>query len=135
MTLAEVVVALGISSLAVGGIVESYIFSATSAQKWALSLAASAKAMERIEETRSATWDTASWPIIDQLSSSNFPNQLVVLDLSDSGVPSVYATNVTQITQISSTPPLRRIRVDCIWTFKGNELFTNTIETCRAPDQ
>ena len=135
MTLDEVVVALGISSLPVGGIVESYIFSATSAQKWALSLAASAKAMERIEETRSATWDTASWPIIDQLSSSNFPNQLVVLDLSDSGVPSVYATNVTQITQISSTPPLRRIRVDCIWTFKGNELFTNTIETCRAPDQ
>lgn len=135
MTLAEVVVALAIASMAVGGIVSGYIFSINSAQKWALSLAANAKAMERIEETRSAKWDTASWPSVDQLVATNFTNELVVLDRSGSGSGIVYATNITQISQISANPPLKRIRVDCIWSFKGTQLITNTIETCRAPDQ
>jgi type II secretory pathway pseudopilin PulG len=135
MTLVEVVLSLAISALAVAGIVSGYIFSTASAQKWALSLAANAKAMERIEETRSAKWDTSSWPVVDQVSAANFPDQIVALDQWGSGAVTVYATNVTYITQISVDPPLKRIRVDCIWRFKGNVVLTNTIETCRAPDQ
>ena len=135
MTLVEVVVALALATMAVAGIVSGYIFSITSAQKWALSLAANAEAMARIEEIRSATWDTASWPNVDDLVVTNFPNEVVVLDHSGSGSGIVYATNITQISQISANPPLRRVRVDCIWSFKGSQLFTNTIETCRAPDQ
>ena len=135
MTLVEVVVALAIATLSVAGIISGYVFSITSAEKWALSLAANSQALARIEETRSAKWDNASWPPVDQLVSSNFPNQTVVLDHSGSGTVIVYATNITQITQISSSPPLKRIRVDCIWSFKGSALITNTIETCRAPDQ
>jgi len=134
MTLAEVVVAISISGLAVAGIVSGYIFSARSAEKSALSLAANARAMERLEATRGAKWDTSSWPAVDQLVATNFPAQTVLLDLSGSGLGSTYGTNVIQISQISTNPPLRRIRVDCTWRFNATQLLTNTIETCRAPD-
>jgi prepilin-type N-terminal cleavage/methylation domain-containing protein len=135
MTLIEVVVAMGISAMAVAAIVTGYIFTVTSTEKSSLSLAASARASERIEETRSAKWDTASSPPVDQLVSTNFPDQVVTLDLSGSGQRVTYATNMVQISQISTSPPLKRIRVDCVWAFKGPQLVTNTIETCRAPDQ
>jgi type II secretory pathway pseudopilin PulG len=135
MTLVEVVVALAISGLAVGAIVSGYLFSAISAEKSGLSLAANARAMERIEETRSATWDTASVPAVDQLVSSNFPNKVMTLDVSGTGSGITYATNFTQITLVSASPPLKRIRVDCVWNFNGSKMLTNTIETCRAPDQ
>lgn len=134
MTLVEVVVALAISGLAVAGIVGGYLFSVRSAEKSALSLAAHARAMERLETTRGAKWDTSTWPPLDELASTNFPDQVVLLDLSGSGVGSTYGTNVLQISQISTNPPLRQIRVDCIWRFNATQLLTNTIQTCRAPD-
>jgi prepilin-type N-terminal cleavage/methylation domain-containing protein len=135
MTLVEVVVALAISGLSVGALVGGYVFSANSAERSALSLAANAKAMERLEAIRSAKWDLASYPAVDQLVATNFPNQVVVLDLSGSGGGATYATNLTQISQTSTTPPIKRVRVDCIWRFRGLQLVTNTVETCRAPDQ
>ena len=49
MTLIEVVVAISISGLAVAGIVSGYVFSVRSGEKSALSLAANARAMERLE--------------------------------------------------------------------------------------
>ena len=134
MTLAEVVVAIAISGLAVVGIVSGYLFAVRSAEKSALSLAANARAMERLEATRGAKWDTSIWPTVDQLVITNFPAQVVLLDLSGSKVEGTYGTNVIQISQISTNPPLRRIRVDCIWKFNGTQLLTNTIESCRAPD-
>lgn len=135
MTLMEVVISLAISGMAVGGIVTGYIFCTSSAEKSALSLAASARAMERIEETRSAKWDTSSWPPVDQVVATNFPSKDVTLDLSGSGAATTSATIQTDISAIPGTAPLKRIRVDCIWTFKGSQLITNTIETFRAPDQ
>ena len=60
MTLVEVVIALAITGLTVGGIVAGYIYCTTSAVKAELAQAANARAMERIEETRSAQWDTSS---------------------------------------------------------------------------
>jgi prepilin-type N-terminal cleavage/methylation domain-containing protein len=135
MTLVEVVVALAISGLVVGAILSGYIYCVTSAEKSALSLVANARAAERVEATRSAKWDTASYPPVDQLVATNFPDTVVALDLSGSGARATYATNLTRISQISVTPPLKRIRVDCIWRFRGSQLVTNTIETCRAPDQ
>jgi type II secretory pathway pseudopilin PulG len=135
MTLVEVVVALGLSGLTVAAIVSGYVFSTRLAEKSALSLAADARAMERIEETRSATWDTSSWPVVDQLVATNFPVKTVTLDLSGSGTGITYATNFTQISQISTNPFLKRIRVDCVWLFGGSQLVTNSIETCRSPNQ
>lgn len=135
MTLIEVVVSLAIASLAIGAIVNGYIYCTTSAQKAALSLAASARAMERLEETRSAKWDTSTWPPVDQLDATNFPTKIVVLDLSGSGTATNTATVQTYITQVSTNPPLKVVHVDCVWFFNRDQPVTNSIETLRAPDQ
>ena len=135
MTLVEVLVAFAISGLAVAGIVYGYVFSINSAERFSLSLAANAQAMERMEQVRGALWNSSSSPVIDQVVTTNFPDETVTLDLSGSGTGVTYATNYTQITTISTSPPLKRIRVDCVWIFGYSQLMTNTIETCRAPDQ
>jgi len=135
MTLVEVLIASAISGLAISGIVYGYVFSVNSTEKFAMSQAANAQASERMEQIRNATWDSASSPVVDQVVASNFPPQVVTLDLSGSGTGVSYATNITQITTISTSPPLKRIHVDCVWLFGTSELMTNTIESCRAPDQ
>jgi len=134
MTLPEVVVALAISALAVGGIVSAYTFCANTAEKSALSMAANNQAMQCLERARAAQWDLSVYPAVDQLVASNFPDLSVVLDLSGSGGATTWATNTTRITQISTSPNLRSVHVDCIWRFKGL-LVTNSVETCRAPNQ
>jgi hypothetical protein len=135
LTLVEVVVALGISMLAVSAIVIGYLFGIGSAQRSALGLAAGAKALERVEQVRCAKWDLSSWPAVDQLVASNFTTEVVALGSSGAANAMVYGTNFIVISQISANPPLKRIRVDCVWNFRGLQLVTNTIETCRAPDQ
>ena len=135
MTLVEVVVALAITGLMVAGIVTGYIFCTTSTVKDSLYMAGNARAMERLEETRSAIWAPYRGNPEDDLVATNFPDKVVTLDLSGSGSDTTSAKLKTDITQISLSPPVRRIRVDCIWHFRGVELITNTIETIRAPDQ
>ncbi len=135
MTLVEVVVALAITGLTVGGIISGYIYCTTSAVKAELVQAASARALERIEQARSAQWDTAGSTNVDQLVATNFPNEVVSLDTPGTNWGGTSATIVTTISQISVNPPIRGIRVDCIWQFRGAEWITNTIETIRAPDQ
>jgi type II secretory pathway pseudopilin PulG len=138
VTLVEVLVAFLVSGLALAGMVSGYILANTSAEKFALSLAANAQASQMMEQMRSATWDISSYPVIDQLNVTNFPNTVVTLESSGdatNGYIVVYATNMPQISTISVNPPLRRIRVDCVWNYRGYQMMTNTIETCRAPDQ
>jgi hypothetical protein len=135
MTLVEVAVALAITGLMVAGIVTGYIFCTTSTVKDSLYMAGNARAMERLEETRSAIWAPYRGDPEDDLVATNFPDKVVTLDLSGSGSDTTSATLKTDISQISLSPPVRRIRVDCIWQFRGVELITNTIETIRAPDQ
>jgi type II secretory pathway pseudopilin PulG len=136
MTLVEVLISFAISGLAVAGIVYSYVYSINSAERFSMSLAANARASERMEQIRGALWNSSSSPVIDQVGASNFPNQTVTLDLSGSGTGVTYATNIVTITDISTSPPLKRVRVDCVWIFgTTSQLMTNTIESCRAPDQ
>ena len=135
MTLVEVVVAMAIAGLAIGGIVNGYNFCSNSAQKTALLLAGNSLAVERLEEARSVKWDTASWPAVDQLVAANFPSKVVTLDLSGAGGVVTTATLQTEISQVSVSPPLKRIRVDCIWQDRGGQWVTNSLETFRAPNQ
>lgn len=135
MTLVEVVIALAVTGLALGGIIGGYNFCTSAAQKAALIQAASARAMERVEETRSVKWDATGWPSVDQLVSSNFPVKAVILDVSGSGDVTTTALLETQISGVSSNPPLKRVRVNCVWRFRGGPFITNSIETFRAPDQ
>lgn len=135
MTLVEVVVALLVTALAILGIVQGYHYATNSAEKAALYQAANARAMERLEETRSARWDLAAPTKVDQVMASNFPTKSVVMDLSGSGAVATMASLETEITQVSTNPPLKRIRVNCIWTHRNGQVITNTVETLRAPDQ
>ena len=135
MTLVEVVMSLAIAGLTMAGIVSGYIYCTTSAIKAELSQAANAQALERLEQTRSAQWDTSSYPVVDQLVATNFPDVTVTLDLPGTNAAGTSATIKTTIAQILTWPPIRRIHVDCIWQFRGAEWITNSIETCRAPSQ
>jgi hypothetical protein len=72
---------------------------------------------------------------VDELVATNFPDEVVSLNMPGSGSGGTPATVQTTISQLSLTPPVRDIRVDCIWQFKGVETITNTIETIRSPDQ
>jgi type II secretory pathway pseudopilin PulG len=135
MTLVEVVVALFVTGLAIIGIIRGYYYATNAAQKAALFQAANARAMERLEETRSALWDVTAPTPVDRVVASNFPPKSVVLDLSGSGAVATLADLETIITTISTNPPLKRIRVNCIWTYRGVEVITNSIETLRAPSQ
>src|SRR6267378_3178699 len=102
MTLAEVVVALGLASLTVAGLVGGYISSMLATEKASLSLAANTRAFERLEDTHGAIWNVASWPVVDQLVATNFPTKLVILDLSgqvfffqaEDGIRDLYVTGV-----------------------------------------
>ena len=137
MTLVEVVMALAVVSLTVASLVGGYISSTMAAEKASMSLAANTRALERLEDTHAAIWNISGYPVVDQLVATNFPTKVVVLDLSGQGGGTTYGTNYTTITQVSDSPPLRRIRVDCVWQFQNRQfstIFTNTVETLRGPD-
>lgn len=134
-TLSEVVIALAILSLLVGGLVTGYVFSAKRAEWSAYSLAAHSLAMQRMEQTRAAKWDPLSWPPVDELVSSSFPPVVDLLDVPIAGTNAVTATTTTTITTISTDPPVKMIRVDTVWPFQDWGLSTNTLVTYRAPDQ
>ncbi|MHB8523000.1 MAG: type IV pilus modification PilV family protein [Limisphaerales bacterium] len=134
-TLAEVVIALAIAALSLGGIIYGYIESANRAEWAGYSLAAQSLGVQRLEQTRACKWDPLGFPATDELVGGNFPVDVEILDIPISGTNLVYATNTTAIKTISVNPSLRMIRVDCTWTFRGRGVFTNTVATYRAPDQ
>jgi len=134
MTLIEILIAVAITALTVIGIVRGYEFCLASSVKDSFYMAAIARAQERIEQTHSARWITTS-PQINELQPSNFPPETVVLDLFAQSTNSLTAILKTTISDITTSPPVKLIHVDCIWRFEGNQWVTNSIETCRAPDQ
>jgi type II secretory pathway pseudopilin PulG len=135
ITLVEVVLSLAIMGIAFGAIIMGYVLSARRAEWSAYSLAANSLAMQRLEQCRAAKWDLLTTPVTDELVATNFVTQPAILDVPISGDNITYATNITVISLVSASPPLKMIRVDCVWPFKGQGLFTNTLITYRAPDQ
>ena len=73
--------------------------------------------------------------VYENKTTTNFVTQAAILDVPISGENITYATNFTVISLVSANPPLKMVRVDCVWPFKGQGLFTNTLITYRAPDQ
>jgi hypothetical protein len=127
--------AMAVSALTIGGIIAGYTMATRRAEWSAYSLAGHSLAMQKLEQTRAAKWDPQGWPAVDELVSTNFPVQIDVLDIPISGTNVVYATNTTTITTLSTSPPLKMIRVDCTWKFLSRGPFTNTIVTYRSADQ
>jgi len=126
---------MAIAGVMVGGLVNGFLQTAQTAEWSAYSFAAQNQALRGLEQTRAAKWDVYAWPPVDQVVSTNFPIFVDVLDVPRSGGNISYATNITTVTNISSSPPLKLVRVDCIWRFMKRGLYTNTAVTYRAPDQ
>lgn len=135
-TLSEVVISIMLSGILFGGLISGYIFSARRVEWSAHSLAAQSLAVQGIEQARAAQWDAGVWPVVDQLPPTNF-TRVEILDLPASGGQTAYATNFISVTTVSTNPPLREIRVDCVWLFAGRDarLYTNSVVTYRASDQ
>jgi hypothetical protein len=91
---------------------------------------------------RSAKWDLWANPAVDVIptlppgtvgGTTNF-TQSDIMDIPVSGAP-YYVTNYIKLIQISTSPQLREVWSQCIWTFPlTGQLFTNTVITYRAPD-
>ena len=114
--------------------VHTRIYHVVKTAEWAAySLAAHSLAMQRIEQTRAAKWDPAGFPPVDDL--TNRPPAVDILDIPISGTNIAYATSITTIATVSLNPPLKKIRVECVWPFVNRGLFTNVVVTYRAPDQ
>jgi prepilin-type N-terminal cleavage/methylation domain-containing protein len=135
-TLVEVVVSIMVVGIMLGGLISMYTQSAVRADWSACSLAGQMMALRGLEQTRAARWDPRASSPVDELLATNFPTVVDVLDLGPAGGAIAYATNTTTIQTLSTTPPLKAIRVQCTWYFPWRRtVFTNTIFTYRAPDQ
>jgi prepilin-type N-terminal cleavage/methylation domain-containing protein len=156
-TLAEVVIAIAIITLVFSGTIMSYVQTTRRAEWTGYSLAAQALAVQQIEQARSAVWDPAQWPVLNQVTNLNLLNRSynastrvmtgytwTSLDVPISGMGGgpTYATNfvtirmVTNITAVTAVA-VQMVQVDTVWAWKvGNppRLFTNTIATYIAPD-
>ena len=135
LTLMEVVLSLAIVGLTIGSIVTGYIFASREMEGAACSAAAEFMAQRRVEQARAAKWDALADPPVDELVSSNFPVVIAALDIPVAGSNPRYATSTTTIATVSNDPPLKLIRVDCVWSLLSRGPFTNTVATWRAPDQ
>lgn len=137
-TIAEVVMALMVSGLLIIAIVTGFVNSANRAEWSGYSLAAQSLAFQGVEQARAAKWDPLGYPPVDNLTVGFLTNTINILDIPINGTNIIYATNVFTISVISANPPLRMVKVDCIWPFKNgrrNLIFSNTVSTFRAPDQ
>jgi len=134
MSLIEIVIAMALTTVGISALVNGYVLCARQAEISSLNLAAQAQALERFEQVRAAKWDPLADPVVDQVTNSAFPTIVRVLD-----VPCLkmerYATNYTTITTVSTNPPLRSIRIDCVWSWLNGKVYTNSILTYRGPDQ
>jgi hypothetical protein len=136
-TLAEMVVCFAIIALTIGGVITAYTNSAIFATRSGYQLAAQCQAVQILERVRAATWDTQSFPAIDN--TTNFPaTNYAIMELPITGTNVVWATNVCSVTSItvSSNPPvsIKMIQVNTFWPWNG-KTFSNVIVAYRAPDQ
>lgn len=135
ITLSEVVISIAVSALSVAAVVSSSVLSARSADYISHSTAADAAANARMEQTRAAKWDTAATPVIDEMLPGNFGPQVVPLHVPIVGGAMLYGTNRVTIVQVSDSPPLRMVQVDCVWSYPQRGPFTNSVVMYRSPDQ
>jgi hypothetical protein len=134
-TMMEGVFAIMVVLITMSGSINGYVSTATRAEWSAYNLAAHSLAMQRMEQTRAAKWDTMGFPVVDQVVQANFPPRTEILDVPIRGTNYVVATVTTTVTDLSAIPPLKMVRVDCVWPFLQRGPYTNTVISYRAPDQ
>jgi len=136
-TMAEMIVCFAIVALTMGGVITAYTNSALFSTRAGYQLAAQAQAVQVLERARAATWDTQTFPILDQ--TTNLPGtNISIMELPITGTNVVYATNILNVTTIvvSANPPVtvKMIQVNTFWPWNGI-VFSNVIVAYRSPDQ
>jgi prepilin-type N-terminal cleavage/methylation domain-containing protein len=136
-TLTEVVVSLAIVGISAAGIMSGYVSVADKVLWSNYSLSAQSLALQGTEQVRSAQWDPHAWPPVDELGLTNLI-QAEQLDVP--GGQPLLATNYITVTSVSTNPPVRQLRTDCVWFMPGRGAkkygpFTNTVITLRTADQ
>ena len=126
---------MAIAGITISGIVVGYVFSAHQLEQAACSGAAEFMARQQMERVRAAKWDPLADPPVMELVASNFPVVISTLDVPVAVNRPLYATNTTAISTVSADPPLKMIRVDCVWSILSRGPFSNSITSYRAPDQ
>jgi type II secretory pathway pseudopilin PulG len=139
-TLVEVLISFLIFSFVVSGVIYGYVQANRVAEWSSMSQGAQSYALQGIEQARAAKWDTQTYPQTsgpgtgDELGQTNY-SQTDTNDIPTTGKP-LLLTDYISITNLSSTPPLRLLRSDCVWKFPiTGKSYTNTVITLRAPDQ
>jgi hypothetical protein len=132
LSLCETVISLALTSVSVAAIIDGYVFCTKQAETSALHFAAQAQALERLEELRAARWDPNAFPVLDDITNcAPIPR---LLDLPGRNAER-WATNYTTVTQVSTTPPIKAIKIETVWGWTNGKLYTNVITTYRGPDQ
>lgn len=134
-TLVEVLVATAILSLIIGATITGYVFSSKRVEWSAYSLAAQSLALQRLEQARACKWDLGAYPIVNnELQASNFPAQVLMLDVPMNSTNAILATNLTEVVDIQTNyPPIKLVRVRCLWPFVDGRTYTNTIASYLVP--
>src|SRR5579871_5992091 len=142
-TLAELVISIAIIASSMAGLILGFIQVNYRSELAAMSLGAQSLAVRSVEQARCAKWDVhSSTPNLtgsgtdNEMPPTNFTtiysNALVVPATGQS----VSVTNYVSVSTISTNPPVRMIRSDCVWRapFKG-QWFSNTVISYRSSDQ
>ena len=139
-TLVEVLVSAAVLAMVMAGVVYGYAQANRFAEWSSMSLAGQSFALQGLEQLRAAKWDLKANPAVDDWpipsgGTTNLPPQTDIMDVPVSGAP-FYVTNYIKLIQISTSPQLREVWSQCIWTFpRTGKPYTNTVITYRAPDQ
>ena len=133
-TLPEVVLSISIAGISSAGILTGYLVSSYSAEWAGESLAAQSFAIQGIEQLKACNWNPQALPVIDETTNSYFSTgRTNILDYPIAGTNYVYATNFFTVVT-TANPPLKLLRVDCVWKFRDGKLYTNTVAGYRGPD-
>jgi type II secretory pathway pseudopilin PulG len=146
--LIEVLIAFGIFAIVTTGLIYGYTQANRTATWSSWSLAAQSIASQGLERARAAQWNELpsssytnginpgdQWPTNSLGPGTPFVDTNCTLDVPSTG-QQIFVTNNIYIWTVSSAPPLRMIRSDCVWRFPlTGQLCTNTAISLRAPDQ
>jgi len=153
-TLVEVVISTAIVALLFGGVLTAYIQAGKRIEWTGYSLAAQSLAVEVVEQAKSATWDPAQTPPVNNLTNLNLQGasynattltytgyKTGILDVPYSDTNSVLATLYVTVQMFNvggnTNVQAQFLRVDTVWpyTSRGPVIyFTNTVCTIVAPD-
>jgi len=133
-TLAETLMAVAILALASAGIIYGYVQTTYMTGWTSMSLMAQSLALQSVEQARAAKWSPYAFGGTggDEMPVGTYTSIFTNAVLVPITGQTMSVTNTVRITTVSTVPPVRQIRADCVWLFSPGKWFTNTVITLRG---